>query len=357
MADQEKPTEEKPKAEAPEEKKADEKPTEETKTDSKDEKKEEKKDKKESKESKSGSKSSTKRKGKVDLSEAKIGFLGAGKTADAIIRGLIQYGKVDPKRIHVSAKTTKNLETIKQKGCHITKRNYDIFAKYDCDIVFLCFHGSVIKECYKIGGSRPHPLTTNFIPNMKHPLYVLSLVSGVKLDQIRACLLNPEHPDKYMIEMHRLSISTACAYGLGITAIDVEPDSKKCSPLIRDMLSTISKLEYIPESQMDSACALGGNGLAFVYYFINSLADGAFKMGLNRQTATKFAAKTVQCAALTLLESGKHPSELKDSCTSPSGPAIYGIHVLDKADVASGVAGAVEAAHKRAKELAEELPN
>ena len=76
-------------------------------------------------------------------------------------------------------------------------------------------------------------------------------------------------------------------------------------------------------------------------------------MGLNRQTAVKFAAKTVQCAALTLLESGKHPGELKDSCTSPSGAAVYGIHVLDKADVGSGVAGAVEAAHKRAQELAE----
>ncbi len=76
-------------------------------------------------------------------------------------------------------------------------------------------------------------------------------------------------------------------------------------------------------------------------------------MGLSRQIAIKFAAKTAQCAALTLLESGKHPSELKDSCTSPSGAAIYGIHVLDKADVASGIVAAVEAAHKRAKQMAE----
>ena len=311
----------------------------------KEEKKEEKKDEKKSK-----------RRGKVELSEAKIGFLGAGKIADAIIRGLIQYGKVDPKHIHVSAKTTKNLEQMKSKGCHITKRNYDIFAKYDCDVIFCCFHGSVIKQLYKMGGSRPHPLTTNFIPNMKHPIYVLSLVCGVSLSQLKACLLNPEHPDKYLIEMHRICLNTACAYGIGLGAIDVEPDGKKCSPLIRDILSTICKLEYIPENQMDAACALGGHGLAFVYYYISALADGAFKMGLNRQIALKFAAKTAQCAALTLLESGKHPSELKDSCTSPSGAAIYGIHVLDKADVTSGVNGAIEAAHRRAKEMAEQLP-
>jgi pyrroline-5-carboxylate reductase len=303
--------------------------------------------------SSSSPKKKSSRKGKVELSDAKIGFVGAGKIADSIIRGLMTYAKIDANRIFVAAKSTRNLEALKEKGCHVTKRNYDIFAKYDCDIVFLCFHGSVIKQCYKIGGSRPHPFTTNFIPNQKHPLYVLSLVSGVSLDQIRGCLLNPEHPEKYMLEMHRIMLNTAVAYGLGLGAVDVEPDGKKCSPIIRDLLTSFSKLEYIPETEMDSACALGGNGLAFAYYYIGALADGAFKMGLSRQIAIKFAAKTAQCAALTLLESGKHPSELKDSCTSPSGAAIYGIHVLDKADVASGIVAAVEAAHKRAKEMAE----
>jgi len=108
------------------------------------------------------------RKGKVELSDAKIGFVGAGKIADSIIRGLMTYAKIDANRIFVAAKSTRNLEALKQKGCHVTKRSYDIFAKYDCDIVFLCFHGSVIKQCYKMGGSRPHPFTTNFIPNQKH---------------------------------------------------------------------------------------------------------------------------------------------------------------------------------------------
>ncbi len=293
------------------------------------------------------------RKGKVELSNAKIGFVGAGKIADSIIRGLMTYAKIDANRIFVAAKSTTNLEALEQKGCHVTKRSYDIFAKYDCDIVFLCFHGSVIKQCYKMGGSRPHPFTTNFIPNQKHPLYILSLVSGVPLDQIRACLLNPEYPEKYMIEMHRIMLNTAVAYGLGLGAVDVEPDGMKCSPIIRDLLTSFCKLEYIPETQMDSACALGGNGLAFIYYYIEALADGAYKMGLSRRTAIKFAAKTAQCAALGLLQSGKNPSQLIDNCTSPSGAAIYGIHFLDKAYVASGIALAVEAAHKRAQLMAE----
>jgi pyrroline-5-carboxylate reductase len=81
------------------------------------------------------------------------------------------------------------------------------------------------------------------------------------------------------------------------------------------------------------------------------MADGAFKMGLARPMAVKLAAKTLQCAAQALVESGKHPGELRDEVCSPSGAAIYGVHVLDKADVASGVAAAIEASYKRADEL------
>jgi pyrroline-5-carboxylate reductase len=111
----------------------------------------------------------------------------------------------------------------------------------------------------------------------------------------------------------------------------------------------VAKLEYVPESQMDAACAVCGAGLAFSYYFIQALADGAFKMGLSRAMTTKFDAKTVHSATL---ESGEHPMKLTDEVCSPSGAAIYGIHVLDKADVQSGVAAAVKAVHKRADELA-----
>ncbi|KAK4337137.1 hypothetical protein RND71_043355 [Anisodus tanguticus] len=174
---------------------------------------------------------------------------------------------------------------------------------------------------------------------------------GKIFDEIKQTLLNPEHPDKYKLEMHRVMLNSACAYGLGICAIDVEPDSSKLSPLLRTLLSSMAKLEYVPETQMDAACAIGGSGLAFAYYFINAMADGAFKVGLSRQMALKFAAKTVQSAAQSLLETGKHPGELRDSVCSPKGPAIYGIHVLDKADVASGITAAIEAAHKRAQEL------
>jgi pyrroline-5-carboxylate reductase len=293
--------------------------------------------------------------GQLKLEDARIGIIGAGKMADALVQGMIHYAKISPKRIHVAAPSTKNLETFKNYGCHVTKRNYDIFGRYDCDIIFLAFHGNVIKNCYKLGGSRPHPITTNYIPHLRHPIYILSMVSGVSLSQIKACLLNPESSNRYVLEIHRIMMNTAVGQGLGLCAVDCEPDSKKLSAPLRQLLSSVAHLEYVPASQMDAACAIGGSGLAFSYYFINALADGAFKMGLSRKQAIRFASKTAQCAAQTMLESGKHPAELRDTVSAPSGAAIYGIHVLEKNDVASGVTAAVEAAHKRANELANEI--
>ena len=292
----------------------------------------------------------------ADVNSAKIGFVGAGKLAESIINGLVVYGKVDPKRIHVAAPSANNTDRMKgtYQGLKVTKRNLDIFGKFDCDIIFLAVNGSVIRNLYKLGGTRPAPLTTNYIPNIKHPIYVLSLITGYEIKVIKDCLLNPEHPEKYMLEMHRIMVNCAAAYGLGVCAVDVEPDSKKLAEPIRALLSMVAKLEYIPEAQMDAACALCGAGLSFSYYFINAMSDGALKIGLNRASAVKFAAKTVNCATQTLLESGKHPNELKDEVCAPSGGAIYGLSILDKADVASGVSGAVEAAFKRAMSLAKE---
>ena len=165
----------------------------------------------------------------VDLATAKIGFLGAGKVTESIVSGLINVAKVDPDRIYIAAPTTKNSAKFKEKGCHVTKRNIDLFARYDCNIVFLACHGAVVAQCYKTGGTRPHPLTVNFIPNMKHPLIILSCVSGFDCKQIKKVLLNPEHPHKYMLEMHRVVVNSASSYGVGIACVDVDPDSSKLS--------------------------------------------------------------------------------------------------------------------------------
>lgn len=182
------------------------------------------------------------------------------------------------------------------------------------------------------------------------------MIGGVKLNDIKLTLLDPDNPDKYTLEMHRIMLNIGVGYGLGMGAIDCEPDSKKCSPIVRELLTTITKLDYFPEEVMDAICIMGGNGLAFCYYFIAAMAEGGFKMGLNKVMATKLAAKAMQTAAQCLLESDKHPSELQDSVISGGSPAIYGVAVLEKGDCAAGIQMAIEAAFRRLKELVDIEP-
>lgn len=106
------------------------------------------------------------KKGDLELEHARVGFLGAGKMTESIVDGLIKSGIIPTKHIFVSAPSKKNLEHFKNLGCHASRRSMDIFARYDCDVVFLCFHGSVIKNCIKQGGSRPFPLCTNFVSSV-----------------------------------------------------------------------------------------------------------------------------------------------------------------------------------------------
>lgn len=271
--------------------------------------------------------------------------------SEAIVRGLLTVGKIDPGKIYVAGKSGKNLDDFSTRGVTVTKRSYDIFGKYNCDVIFLAVHGFVIRACFKGGGSRPFAFTVNYIPNQQKPIFVLSLIGGVSLRDIRLTMLDPDQPEKYLLSMHRIMVNVGVRYGLGLGAIDVEPDSKHCNPLVRQLLSSITKIEFFPEAMMDPLCAIGGNGLAFVYYFISSLASGGFKMGLNKVMATRLATRALQSAAQCLLESGKHPSELQDAVTSQGGPAIYGLHVLEQADCASGFQNAVEGAYRRLREL------
>ena len=87
--------------------------------------------------------------------------------AEAMAVAIIQHTKINSKSIHVASKSGKTLDTFRSMGCVTTKRFYDIFGKFDCDIIIMALQGYAIRECYKMGGSRPMALTTNYIPNQR----------------------------------------------------------------------------------------------------------------------------------------------------------------------------------------------
>ena len=116
-------------------------------------------------------------------------------------------------------------------------------------------------------------------------------------------------------------------------------------------LSKAGKLDEIAEDKIDAASALSGCGPAFVYLFAEALADGAVECGLARDKANLYAAQTLLGAATLLLESGKHPGELKDAVCSPGGTTIAGVHALEEGSFRSTAMSAVTAAYEKTLRL------
>ena len=109
--------------------------------------------------------------------------------------------------------------------------------------------------------------------------------------------------------------------------------------------------EAVPETLMDAVCGVSGSAPAFVFMFIDALADAAVKGGMTRRQAYQFAAQTVYGSSKLMLDTGKIPAELKDMVTSPSGTTIAGVQVLEEGAFRGIVMDAVEAAIERSKEL------
>jgi pyrroline-5-carboxylate reductase len=106
-------------------------------------------------------------------------------------------------------------------------------------------------------------------------------------------------------------------------------------------------VEKIDEGKIDAASALHGCGPAFVYLFVEALADGAVACGLTRDAALRFASQTVKGAAEMVLETGKHPGALKDAVTSPGGTTIEGVRVLEEQGFRGAAMDAVIAAYEK----------
>ena len=139
--------------------------------------------------------------------------------------------------------------------------------------------------------------------------------------------------------------------GMIVYAASAELSGEKEAEL-KAILKSAGVVDRIDENYLDAVTGLSGSGPAFAYLFIEALADGGVRAGLPRDKAIRYAAQTVFGSAAMVLETGKHPGELKDMVCSPGGTTIAGIAALESGSFRGTVIQAVEAACRRSKELA-----
>jgi pyrroline-5-carboxylate reductase len=150
----------------------------------------------------------------------------------------------------------------------------------------------------------------------------------------------------------RLMPNTPALIGKGVIAMAVSPEvSAEKAAELESFLGSTGIVDVIDESYINAVTGLSGSGPAYVFIFIEALADGGVRAGLPRDKALRYAVQTVLGAASLAQETGKHPDELKDIVASPGGTTIAGIAALEKGAFRGSIISAVEAAWKRAIEL------
>lgn len=173
---------------------------------------------------------------------------------------------------------------------------------------------------------------------------VVSMAAGISLSAVEAAL------DRRPVI--RIMPNTPCAVGSGLVlyAANDLVTPEHLSAFLSGFAGT-GTLSCIAEEKIDAASAISGCGPAFAYLFVEALADAGVECGLSRADAQKFAALMLDGSAKMVLESGRHPGELKDAVCSPGGTTIAGVRALEEDGFRSATMHAVRAAYLRTLEL------
>ena len=259
----------------------------------------------------------------------KVGFIGCGNMGGAIARAI---SKVLQTKLYISEPNQeKAAEISKEIGCKISSGNK---ICEECDYVFLAIKPNLIETVVP-------PLRASL---EKGNATLVTMAAGVAIAKLEALVGK--------MPIIRIMPNTPVAVGKGmITWCKNELVGDECAEEFKRLFSEAGVLDEIGENMIDAASAVAGCGPAFVYAFIEALADGGVQCGLPRDKAMTYAANTLIGAAETVLKTGKHPGLLKDEVCSPGGSTIEGMHALESAGFRGISAEAVVAAYEKTKKL------
>ncbi|XP_037351456.1 pyrroline-5-carboxylate reductase 3 isoform X2 [Talpa occidentalis] len=235
----------------------------------------------------------------------RVGFVGAGRMAEAIAHGLVRAGKVEAQRVLASAPSDRNLCRFRALGCQTTHSNQEVLRS--CTLVFLA--------------TKPHVLPSVLVevaPVVTDKHVLVSVAAGVSLSTLEELL----PPTARVI---RVSPNLPCVVqeGAVVMARGRNVGSSEAE-LLRTLLEACGQCEEVPEAQVDVHTGLSGSGVAFVCAFSEALAEGAIKMGMPSGLAHRIAAQTLLGTAKMLLQSGQHPAQLRTDVCTPVAPPFTG---------------------------------
>jgi pyrroline-5-carboxylate reductase len=267
----------------------------------------------------------------------KIGFLGGGNMAEALIRGLLHSSSVTADQLRASDVKGERLTVLRERHAIETMEDNDALARW-ADVLVIAVKPQIVDRILA-------PLGAGLGPND----VVISIAAGIPIDALEARLPDGARVIRSMPNTAAIALASATAISAGSHATHEDME------IARTLFQAVGRVVVLDETLLDAVTGLSGSGPAYIMLIIEALADGGVKVGLGRDVALLLAAQTVYGAAKLQLETGEHPGRLKDMVTSPGGTAIAGLHTLEAGGLRRTLIDAVETASNRSAELGAQM--
>ncbi len=262
----------------------------------------------------------------------KVGFIGAGNMGSAILNGILRRNRFSPDDLYISRRHPEWSGDMQKLGVHVMRSNRELVQAVDCVVLAVkpVYVSDVLEEVHDALCGK----------------FVISIVAGWTFEMLQHAL--PESA-----RFVRVMPNTPLAVGEGMSLI-----SSLCTctaeefALAQSIFEAAGQVRIVEDHVFTPANGISGCGPAFVYAFIEALADGGVRYGVPRALAYELAAQTLIGAAKMVLETGKHPGALKDAVCSPGGTTIEGMYALEKGGMRAAVMDAIGATVEKNSRLA-----
>ena len=263
---------------------------------------------------------------------AEIGFIGMGNMGYAILKGMLKWcPKEDITFYDADGERSRLVEEKTGVKAAADERDCAEQAQY----LILAVKPQYIRK-----------VADKVRMGLKDGQIVISIAAGVDREYLKAVLNKTGR-------IVRAMPNTPALVGEGMTGVCYDENlfSEEEKDKIRQIFCSFGKMKIVEERLIDAVGCVSGCSPAYVYMFIEALADGAVKYGLSRKDAYEMAAQTVLGSAKMVLETGKHPAELKDMVCSPGGTTIEGVSALEENGFRSAIIKACDASYWKNKDL------
>lgn len=263
-----------------------------------------------------------------------IGFIGGGQMGEALIRGIIDSGLYDAETISVAEPNQERRDYMTTTyGIHGVSDSAALWKS--CSTVVLAVKPQIMGRV--LSSSKDFVSPGHLIISIAAGLPISFYEQGLERDDCKIIRVMPNTP----------ALVLEGASGLSGNKNTTENDLLRCE----EIFNKIGKAVILDESALDAVTGLSGSGPAYVFTFADAMIDAGIKAGLARPTAETLALQTILGSVKLLIESKKHPAELRAMVTSPGGTTIAAQHVLERSGFKGIVMDAIEAAVDRSREL------